>query len=65
MGMKKEMMNMVKRRKLEYLRHILRNDTKYKLLKFILQGKEVWLRNLTTWFSKATPGLGQQSTRSY
>jgi hypothetical protein len=39
MGMKKEMMNMVKRRKLEYLRQILRNDTKYKLLKFILQGK--------------------------
>jgi hypothetical protein len=34
-------MNTVKRRKLEYLGHIMRNDTKYKLLESIPQGKEL------------------------
>jgi hypothetical protein len=32
-------MNTVKRRKLEYLWHIMRNDTNYKILKSILQGE--------------------------
>jgi hypothetical protein len=32
-------MNTFKRRKLEYLGHIMRNYTKYKLLKSILKGK--------------------------
>jgi hypothetical protein len=36
LGKKKEAMNTVKRRKLE---HIMRNDTKFKLLNSILQGK--------------------------
>jgi hypothetical protein len=34
-------MNMAKRRKLEYLGHIMRNYIKYKLLKSILQGEVI------------------------
>jgi ribosomal 50S subunit-associated protein YjgA (DUF615 family) len=38
MGKKKEVMTMtVKRRKLEYLGHLMRNDTKCKSLKSILK----------------------------
>ena len=58
----------IKRRKLEYLGHIMRNETKYKLLKCILQGKVLgrrgvgrrrisWLKNLRKWFSISTPEL--------
>jgi hypothetical protein len=41
---KKEVMNTVKKRKLEYLGDIMKNETKYKLLKSILQGKVVGVR---------------------
>lgn len=44
MEKEKEVMKTIKRRKLEYLGHIMRNDNKYKLLKSILQGKVVGKR---------------------
>uniref|UniRef100_A0A8D8SXR8 Craniofacial development protein 2 n=1 Tax=Cacopsylla melanoneura TaxID=428564 RepID=A0A8D8SXR8_9HEMI len=64
----KEIMHTIKRRKLEYLGHILRNENKYHLLKCILQGKVYgkrgvgrrrisWLKNLRTWFATSTTGL--------
>jgi len=46
MGKEKVVMKMIKRRKLEYLGHIIRNDKKYKLLKSILQGKVFGKRRL-------------------
>lgn len=63
-----EVMNTIKKRKLEYLGHIMRNDNKYGLLKSVLQGKVYgkrgpgrrrisWLKNLRTWFSKTTTEL--------
>lgn len=69
----KEIMLTVKRRKLEYLGHIMRNETKYKLLKCILQGKVQgkrsvgrrrisWLKNLRAWFGTTTTGLFQAAT---
>lgn len=69
----KEIMYTVKRRKLEYLGHIMRNETKYKLLKCILQGKVEgkrnvgrrrisWLKNLRTWFGTSTTGLFRAAT---
>uniref|UniRef100_A0A8D9AE48 Uncharacterized protein n=1 Tax=Cacopsylla melanoneura TaxID=428564 RepID=A0A8D9AE48_9HEMI len=68
MGKEKEIMNTVKKRKLEYLGHIMRNEEKYCLLKTILQGKVYgkrgrgrrrisWLKNLRTWFSQTTTQL--------
>uniref|UniRef100_A0A8D8SWG1 Uncharacterized protein n=1 Tax=Cacopsylla melanoneura TaxID=428564 RepID=A0A8D8SWG1_9HEMI len=67
-GKEKEVMNTAKKRKLEYLGHIMRNETKYKLVKSILQGKVFgergsgrrkisWLKHLRTWFSKTTTEL--------
>jgi len=61
MGKEKEVMETIKRRKLEYLGHIMRNDNKYKLLKSILQEKVFgkrgpgrrrisWLKNIRTWY---------------
>lgn len=44
----KSLRNRIKRRKLEYLRDIMRNDKEYKILKSILQ---VFGKNLRTWFS--------------
>lgn len=69
----REIMHTVKRRKLEYLGHIMRNETKYKLLKCILQGKVQgkrsigrrrisWLKNLRTWFETSTTGLFRAAT---
>uniref|UniRef100_A0A8D8YAJ6 Uncharacterized protein n=1 Tax=Cacopsylla melanoneura TaxID=428564 RepID=A0A8D8YAJ6_9HEMI len=69
----KEIIVTVKRRKLEYLGHIMRNETKYKLLKCILQGKVQgkrsvgrrrisWLKNLRAWFGTTTTGLFQAAT---
>lgn len=63
-----EILNEVKRRKLEYLGHIMRNEQRYSLLQLILQGKVhgrrgpgrrriSWLHNLRTWFSLSTTGL--------
>lgn len=68
MEKEKEIMNSVKRRKLEYLGHIMRNEKRYGLLQLILQGKVYgkrgpgrrrisWLKNLRTWFSTTTTGL--------
>jgi hypothetical protein len=64
----KEVMYTVKRRKLEYFGHIMRNDTKYRLLQVILQGKVFgrreagrrrisWLKNLREWFSTTSSDL--------
>lgn len=58
----------VKARKLEYLGHIMRNESRYQLLQNILQGKVLgrrsagrrrisWLKNLRTWFSMTTTQL--------
>lgn len=59
MGHNRQLLSSIKRRKLEYLGHILRND-KYRLLQLILNGKIEgtrwigrkklsWLRNLRHW----------------
>lgn len=67
-GKQKEIMNTIKRRKLEYLGHIMRNEGKYHLLISILQGKVFgkrgpgrrrisWLKNLRTWFTTTTKNL--------
>lgn len=61
----KELINTVKCRKLQYLGHIMRNPSRYKLLQQILQGKIdskrepgrrriSWLSNLRTWFGKSS-----------
>lgn len=61
-------MNMIKKRRSEYLGHIVKNKAKYKLLKSMLQGKVPekrgrgirrisWLKNLRTGFSKTTTNL--------
>lgn len=39
MGKEREVLNTVKCRKLQYLRHIMRNETRYRLLQCILQEK--------------------------
>lgn len=60
MNKAKEISNTIKRRKLEYLGHVLRGD-RYNILKLIIQGKIKgkrtigrrrisWLRNLREWF---------------
>lgn len=70
-GIKKdlEVMRTIKRRKLEYLEHIMRNENHYRLLKSILQGKLYskrepgrisWLRNLRKCFSKNTTDYSKQ-----
>jgi hypothetical protein len=71
-GKEREVMYTIKRRKLEYLGHIMRNSTKYRLLKVILQGKVFgkrgigrrrisWLKNLRKWFSTTTTNLFKAS----
>lgn len=63
-----EIIHIIKKRKLEYFGHIMRNQKRYGLLQLILQGKVFgrrgpgrrrisWLRNLRTWFSLSTRGL--------
>jgi hypothetical protein len=42
MGKKKEVMNKVERRKMEYPGQIMRNDTQYKLLILHFSGKSAW-----------------------
>lgn len=62
-----EIMYLVKRRKLEYLGHVMRNE-KYGLLQLIIQGKidskrgpgrrrTSWLKNLRQWFGRSTTSL--------
>lgn len=64
----REVLNTVKRRKLQYLGHVMRNESRYQLLQCILQGKVdgkrgpgrrriSWLKNLRTWFNKTTTEL--------
>uniref|UniRef100_A0A8D9FE12 Uncharacterized protein n=1 Tax=Cacopsylla melanoneura TaxID=428564 RepID=A0A8D9FE12_9HEMI len=61
----RELVNIVKCRKLQYLGHIMRNPVRYELLQLILQGKIdskrqpgrrriSWLANLRTWFGKSS-----------
>jgi hypothetical protein len=68
MGKEREIMVTVKKRKLEYLGHIMRNEQRYGLLQLILQGKICgsrgpgrrrisWLKNLRTWFNGTTGEL--------
>lgn len=68
MGKEREIINNVKKRKLEYLGHVMRNEQRYNLLQLILQGKIFgkrgpgrrrisWLQNLRKWFSLTTTGL--------
>lgn len=68
MGKEREIVNNVKKRKLEYLGHVMRNEQRYNLLQLILQGKIFgkrgpgrrrisWLQNLRKWFSLTTTGL--------
>ena len=68
MGKAKEVLATVKRRKLQYLGHIMRHEERYQLPICILQGKILgargrgrrrisWLRNLREWFNQSTPGL--------
>ena len=62
-----EVINNVKKRKLEYFAHVMRND-KYKLLHIIIQGKiegkrsagrrkTSWLKNLRQWYGLSTTSL--------
>ena len=64
----KEVLDIVKVRKLQYLGHIMRNENRYVLLQKILQGKVYgargpgrrrisWLKNLRTWFNQSTTQL--------
>ncbi|CAG9839739.1 unnamed protein product [Diabrotica balteata] len=39
MTKEKELLNLVKQRKLEYLGHVMRNEEKYRILQFVMQGK--------------------------
>ncbi|CAF4751217.1 unnamed protein product [Pieris macdunnoughi] len=64
----KEVLKTVKKRKLEYFGHVLRNCKKYELLQLIIQGKVAgrrrpgrrrtsWLKNLRQWFGQSTKSL--------
>ncbi|KAI5717477.1 hypothetical protein M8J77_006922 [Diaphorina citri] len=64
----RELMNMIKIRKLQYLGNIMRNETKYSLLQLIIQGKIdgrrgpgrrriSWLHNLRKWTGKTSAEL--------
>uniref|UniRef100_A0A8D8T8A4 Craniofacial development protein 2 n=1 Tax=Cacopsylla melanoneura TaxID=428564 RepID=A0A8D8T8A4_9HEMI len=68
-----EIINTVKKRKLQYLGHIMRNEHRYQLLQQILQGKIAgrrppgrrrisWLANLRTWFNKSSAQLFRIAT---
>lgn len=68
MGKECEVIKTIKKRKLEYLGHIIRNEQRYGLLQLILQGKVYgkrgpgrrrisWLQNLRKWFNMTTTGL--------
>ncbi|KAI5732349.1 hypothetical protein M8J77_025368 [Diaphorina citri] len=61
-------MNIIEIRKLQYLGHIMRNETKYSLLQLIIQGKIdgrggpgrrriSWLHNLRKWTEKTSAEL--------
>lgn len=61
MTKEKEVLNLVKQRKLEYLGHVMRNEEKYRVLQLVMQGKVFgrrgpgrrrisWLKNLRQWF---------------
>ncbi|KAF6214379.1 hypothetical protein GE061_009119 [Apolygus lucorum] len=61
-----ELLYIVKKRKLEYLGHVLRNEEKYRLLQNVLQGKVKggpgrlrisWLANLRKWFGVSSVKL--------
>lgn len=64
----REILTTIKTRKLQYLGHIMRNESRFQLLQVIIQGKVQgkrgvgrrrisWLKNLRTWFSKTTTQL--------
>lgn len=66
-------MYIIKKRKLEYLGHVMRNKDRYSLLQTIIQGKILgrrgpgrrrisWLRNLRTWFGKTSAELFRACT---
>jgi Reverse transcriptase (RNA-dependent DNA polymerase) len=68
-----EIVYTIKRRKLEYLGHVMRNQDRYSLLQSIMQGKikgkrgpgrrrVSWLRNLRTWFGKTSAELFRAAT---
>jgi len=65
MGKEKEVLNTVKTRKLQYLGHIMRNESRYVLLQKIPQRKArgvgrrriLWLKNLRTLFNQSTTQL--------
>ncbi|KAI5707683.1 hypothetical protein M8J77_007509 [Diaphorina citri] len=63
-----ELVHLVKKRKLEYFGHIMRNEQKYGLLQIILQGKITgrrtrgrrrtsWLGNLREWYECSSVAL--------
>uniref|UniRef100_A0A8D8XGR6 Uncharacterized protein n=1 Tax=Cacopsylla melanoneura TaxID=428564 RepID=A0A8D8XGR6_9HEMI len=69
----RELVNIVKCRKLQYLGHIMRNPVRYELLQLILQGKIdskrqpgrrriSWLANLRAWFGKTSTQLFRIAT---
>ncbi|KAL0860165.1 hypothetical protein ABMA27_010472 [Loxostege sticticalis] len=64
---KTELINTIKRRKLSYFGHVMRND-KYRMLQLVIQGKiagkrsvgrrrHSWLKNLREWFGCSTTSL--------
>lgn len=68
MNKQKEIVNTIKIRKLQYLGHIMRNDSRYSLLQTIIQGKIdgrrgpgrrriSWLHNLRKWTGKTSTEL--------
>ena len=67
MNKEREVLNTIKRRKLEYFAHVMRNS-KYELLHIVIQGKiegkrgpgrrrTSWLRNLRQWYGVNTTTL--------
>jgi hypothetical protein len=68
-----ELVNIIKIRKLQYLGHIMRNESKYTILQAILQGKiygkrgpgkrrKSWLHNLREWYGKSSSELFRVAT---
>lgn len=67
LGKNTEILNTIKKRKLEYLGHIMRHE-RYRIMQLIMQGKiqgkrsigrrkTSWLRNLREWYGKTTAEL--------
>ncbi|CAG9832009.1 unnamed protein product [Diabrotica balteata] len=70
MNKNREVLTTIKSRKLQFFGHIMRNESRYALLQFILQGKifgkrvsgrrrTSWLKNLRVWFNTTSVKLSR------